>query len=44
MSGFGGLLSFEVLGGAAAADRLLDALTLSTRAASLGSFPTGCSG
>jgi methionine-gamma-lyase len=40
MSGFGGLLSFEVLGGAAAADRLLDALTLSTRAASLGSVNT----
>jgi methionine-gamma-lyase len=40
MSGFGGLLSFEVRGGAAAADRLLDALTLSTRAASLGSVHT----
>ena len=40
MSGFGGLLSFEVHGGAAAADRVLDALTLSTRAASLGSVHT----
>jgi methionine-gamma-lyase len=40
MSGFGGLLSFEVQGGAAAADRLLDAFTLSTRAASLGSVHT----
>lgn len=40
MSGFGGLLSFEVHGGATAADRVLDALTLSTRAASLGSVHT----
>jgi methionine-gamma-lyase len=40
MSGFGGLLSFEMRGGAAAADRLLDSLTLSTRAASLGSVHT----
>jgi methionine-gamma-lyase len=39
MSGFGGLLSFE-LDGAAAADRFLDALTLSARAASLGSVHT----
>jgi len=40
MRGFGGLLSFEVAGGAAAADRVLDALSLSTRAASLGSVHT----
>jgi methionine-gamma-lyase len=40
MSGFGGLLSFEVLGGAPAAERLLEALELSTRAASLGSVHT----
>ncbi|HUD69265.1 MAG TPA: PLP-dependent aspartate aminotransferase family protein [Acidimicrobiales bacterium] len=40
MSGFGGLLSFEMRGGAPAADRLLDSLTLSTRAASLGSVFT----
>jgi methionine-gamma-lyase len=40
MRGFGGLLSFEVAGGAAAADRVLDGLTLSTRAASLGSVHT----
>jgi len=40
MSGFGGLLSFEVAGGAAAADRVLDHLTLATRAASLGSVHT----
>jgi methionine-gamma-lyase len=39
MSGFGGLLSFE-LPSAAAADRFLDALTLSARAASLGSVHT----
>jgi methionine-gamma-lyase len=39
MSGFGGLLSFE-LPSAAAADRFLDALTLSSRAASLGSVHT----
>jgi methionine-gamma-lyase len=37
MRGFGGLLSFEVAGGAAAADRVLDRLSLSVRAASLGS-------
>jgi methionine-gamma-lyase len=37
MRGFGGLLSFEVAGGADAADRVLDRLTLCTRAASLGS-------
>jgi methionine-gamma-lyase len=37
MSGFGGLLSFTPLGGADRADRLLDALRLTTRAASLGS-------
>lgn len=40
MDGFGGLLSFEVHGGAAAADRVLDALALSVRAASLGSVHT----
>jgi methionine-gamma-lyase len=40
MRGFGGLLSFEVAGGAPAADRVLDGLTLSTRAASLGSVHT----
>jgi methionine-gamma-lyase len=39
MSGFGGLLSFEV-DGADAADRVLDHLVLSTRAASLGSVHT----
>jgi methionine-gamma-lyase len=39
MSGFGGLVSFEV-DGAAAADRVLDALTLATRAASLGTVQT----
>jgi methionine-gamma-lyase len=37
MTGFGGLLSFTASGGAARADRLLDALRLTTRAASLGS-------
>jgi methionine-gamma-lyase len=37
MSGFGGLLSFTPTGGKARADRLLDALRLTTRAASLGS-------
>jgi methionine-gamma-lyase len=37
MSGYGGLLSFTPLGGADRADRLLDALRLTTRAASLGS-------
>ena len=37
MRGFGGLLSFEVVGGADAADRVLDRLRLSARAASLGS-------
>ena len=40
MRGFGGLLSFEVRGGAEAADRVLDHLSLSTRAASLGSVHT----
>ncbi len=40
MRGFGGLLSFEVLGGAPAADRVLDGLTLAARAASLGSVHT----
>ena len=37
MKGFGGLLSFTALGGAVRADKLLDALRLTTRAASLGS-------
>ncbi len=37
MSGFSGLLSFSPSGGAARADKLLDGLRLTTRAASLGS-------
>jgi methionine-gamma-lyase len=37
MKGFGGLLSFAAKGGAARADRILDTLRLTTRAASLGS-------
>ena len=37
MSGFGGLLSFTPTGGGDRAERLLDALRLTTRAASLGS-------
>jgi methionine-gamma-lyase len=37
MSGFGGLLSFTPSGGGARAERLLDTLRLTTRAASLGS-------
>jgi cystathionine beta-lyase/cystathionine gamma-synthase len=37
MSGFGGLLSFTPTGGGARAERLLDSLRLTTRAASLGS-------
>jgi cystathionine beta-lyase/cystathionine gamma-synthase len=37
MSGFSGLLSFSPSGGAARAERLLDTLRLTTRAASLGS-------
>jgi len=37
MSGFSGLLSFTVSGGAQRADRFLDALRLTARAASLGS-------
>ncbi len=40
MRGFGGLLSFSVVGGAPRADRLLDELRLTTRAASLGSVHT----
>ena len=36
MSGFGGMLSFEVQGGYAAADRFLSRLQLASRAASLG--------
>jgi methionine-gamma-lyase len=37
MSGFSGLLSFSPSGGAARAERILDTLRLTTRAASLGS-------
>jgi methionine-gamma-lyase len=37
MSGYGGLLSFTPTGGAERAERLLDSLRLTTRAASLGS-------
>ena len=37
MSGFSGLLSFTPAGGVDRAERLLDALRLTTRAASLGS-------
>jgi len=37
MTGFGGLVSFVARGGAERADRVLDALRLTTRAASLGS-------
>jgi methionine-gamma-lyase len=37
MSGYGGLLSFTPSGGAARADKILDALRLTTRAPSLGS-------
>ena len=37
MRGFGGLLSFSATGGAVRADRILDSLRLTTRAASLGS-------
>jgi methionine-gamma-lyase len=37
MTGFGGLLSFTASGGAVRADRILDSLRLTTRAASLGS-------
>ena len=40
MSGFGGVLSFEVVGGEAAAVRVLDALRLVHRGASLGSVNT----
>ncbi len=40
MSGFGGVLSFELVGGEQAAIRLLDALQLVYRAASLGSVNT----
>jgi cystathionine beta-lyase/cystathionine gamma-synthase len=36
MSGFGGMLSFEVNGGYEAADRFLSRLRLASRAASLG--------
>jgi methionine-gamma-lyase len=37
MRGFGGLLSFAAKGGAVRADKILDSLRLTTRAASLGS-------
>ena len=40
MGGFGGVLSFAVKGGVAAATRFLDALRLAQRAASLGSVNT----
>ena len=40
MSGFGGMLSFEVKGGMEAADRFLDRLQLASRATSLGSVET----
>ena len=40
MSGFSGLLSFVASGGSERAERLLDALRLTTRAASLGSVHT----
>jgi methionine-gamma-lyase len=38
MSGFGGVLSFEVEGGLVAAERVVGALTLASRSASFGSF------
>ncbi len=40
MSGFTGMLSVELRGGYAAADRLISSLRLATRAASLGGFET----
>ena len=40
MSGFGGMLSFEVKGGYKAADRFLSRLRLASRAASLGGVET----
>ena len=40
MSGFGGMLSFEVKGGYEAADRFLSRLCLASRAASLGGIET----
>ena len=40
MSGFGGMLSFEVKGGYEAADRFLSRLRLASRAASLGGIET----
>ncbi|MFZ4792702.1 MAG: trans-sulfuration enzyme family protein [Blastocatellia bacterium] len=40
MDGFTGMLSVELLGGYAAADRLISSLRLATRAASLGGFET----
>jgi cystathionine beta-lyase/cystathionine gamma-synthase len=40
MSGFTGMLSVELRGGYAAADRLISSLELATRAASLGGFET----
>jgi methionine-gamma-lyase len=40
MTGFGGMLSFQVKGGMEAADRFLDRLQLASRATSLGSVET----
>jgi len=40
MSGFTGMLSVELRGGYAAADKLISSLKLATRAASLGGFET----
>ena len=40
MSGFGGMLSFEVKGGYEAADRFLSRIRLASRAASLGGVET----
>jgi methionine-gamma-lyase len=40
MTGFGGMLSFQVKGGMKAADRFLDRLQLASRATSLGSVET----
>jgi len=40
MDGFTGMLSVELLGGYASADRLISSLRLATRAASLGGFET----
>lgn len=40
MDGYGGLISFELPAGAAAAERLIDACGLAARSASLGGFRT----